>query len=50
VTKVEVVQLITEGPTKVLEGFRSKKNRTFKATITVGPEGKPAFEYPKRGK
>jgi len=50
VTKVEVVELITDGRTKVLEGFRSKKNRPFKATITVGPEGKPAFEFPKRGK
>lgn len=50
ITTAEAVQLLANGRTGLLEGFRSKKNRPFKATITVSPEGKPAFEFPKRGK
>lgn len=45
ITTVETEQLLTNGRTELLEGFRSKKDRPFKATITVGPEGKPTFEF-----
>lgn len=45
ITTDEAVQLLTEGRTGLLEGFRSKKNRPFKATISVGPEGRATFEF-----
>jgi DNA topoisomerase-3 len=46
ITCDEAVQLLADGRTDVLEGFRGKNGRPFKATITVGPDGKVAFEFP----
>jgi len=45
ITTDEAVQLLMEGRTGLLEGFRSKKNRPFKATISVGHEGRATFEF-----
>jgi DNA topoisomerase-3 len=50
ITTPEVLQVLAQGRTAVLEGFRSQKNRPFKASITVGPEGNPTFEFPGRRK
>lgn len=52
VTTDEVVQLLAEGRTALLQGFRGKKGRPFDAWIVVTPEGAAGFEFPnrKRGK
>ena len=46
ITRDEVGQMIATGRTAVLEGFRSKSGRPFKARIVVGPDGKAGFEFP----
>lgn len=48
ITVDEGVQLLTEGRTELLEGFRGQKGRSFKAWIVVSPEGKAAFDFPDR--
>jgi hypothetical protein len=42
------VQLLADGRTDVLEGFRGKNGRPFKAPLVVGPDGTVAFEFPPR--
>jgi DNA topoisomerase-3 len=48
ITTVEAEQLLTNGRTELLEGFRSKKDRPFKAWIVVTPRGTAGFEFPDR--
>ena len=50
ITRDEVSQLIATGRTEVLEGFRGRSNRSFKAWIVVGPNGQAAFRFPDRRK
>jgi DNA topoisomerase-3 len=49
-TRDEAIQLVTAGRTNVLEGFRSRQGRPFKAAIVVSPEGRAVFEFPARKK
>jgi DNA topoisomerase-3 len=44
----EAVGLLDEGRTDVLEGFRGKNGRPFKAWLAVGPDGKAAFHFPEK--
>lgn len=48
ITTVEAEQLLANGRTELLEGFRSKKDRPFKAWIVVTPRGTAGFEFPGR--
>lgn len=48
ITRDEAVQLLADGRTDVLEGFRGKNGRSFKASIAVGPDGKAAFHFPEK--
>ena len=41
----EVEKLLTEGKVGPLEGFRSKMGRPFTATVKLGEEFKPEFEF-----
>jgi DNA topoisomerase-3 len=50
ITRDEVSQLIATGRTEVLEGFRGRSNRSFKAWIVVEPNGQAAFRFPDRRK
>ena len=45
ITRDEAIYLLTTGRTELLKGFRNRKGRSFKASIVIGPEGKPAFEF-----
>ena len=49
-TRDEVSQLIATGRTEVLEGFRGRSGRSFKAWIVVEPNGQAAFRFPDRRK
>lgn len=44
----EAMQLLSEGRTDVLEGFRGKNGRPFKALIVAAEGGKPVFDFPQR--
>lgn len=46
ITRDEVSQLMATGRTEVLEGFRGRSGRPFKAAIVAGPDGKVAFDFP----
>jgi DNA topoisomerase III len=48
ITRDEAVGLLADGRTDVLEGFRGKNGRSFKASIAVGPDGKTAFDFPEK--
>lgn len=41
----EASQLLNQGRTDLLEGFRGRTGRSFKARIVIGPNGKPFFEF-----
>jgi DNA topoisomerase-3 len=45
----EVEKLLTEGKVGPLEGFRSKMGRPFTATVKLGEEFKPQFEFENNG-
>jgi len=45
IARDEAVQLLEHGRTEVLEGFRGRTGRLFKARIGIGPDGKPTFEF-----
>ena len=42
----EIGQLMATGRTEVLEGFRGRSGRPFKASLVVGSDGKAAFNFP----
>jgi DNA topoisomerase-3 len=46
----DVGQLIVTGRTDVLEGFRGRSGRPFKAPLVVGPDGQVSFLFPDRRK
>jgi DNA topoisomerase-3 len=50
IARDEAIQLLTTGRTDVLEGFRGRNGRAFKASIVISPEGKAVFEFPARKK
>jgi DNA topoisomerase-3 len=50
ITRDEIGQLMATGRTELLEGFRGRSGRTFKASLFVGSEGKVAFQFPDRRK
>ena len=41
----ELEKLLTEGKVGPLEGFRSKMGRKFNATVKLGEDFKPAFDF-----
>lgn len=41
----EVKQLFTNGSVGPLDGFRSKMGRSFSATVNLGEDGKPVFDF-----
>ena len=45
----EVKTLLNERKIGPLEGFRSKLGRPFAATVVLGPEGKPEFDFRAEG-
>ena len=45
ISRDEVSQLLATGRTELLEGFRGRSGRPFKASLVVGPDGKVAFEF-----
>jgi DNA topoisomerase-3 len=45
IARVEVGQLIATGRTGVLEGFRGRSGRPFKAALVAGPDGKVGFDF-----
>ena len=45
IARDEVGQLIATGRTEVLEGFRGRSGRPFKAPLVAGPDGKVVFEF-----
>lgn len=50
ITPDDVGQLLAAGRTDLLDDFRGRTDRPFKAWIEVGPEGKAAFEFSERRK
>lgn len=50
VTPDDALQLLATGRTNLLEGFRGRTGRPFKAWIVVGSDGKAVFEFPERRK
>lgn len=48
ITPEEVGQLLETGRTDLLEGFRGRSGKRFKAWIVVSPNGKAEFEFPDR--
>jgi DNA topoisomerase-3 len=45
IARDEVGQLIATGRTGVLEGFRGRSGRPFKAALVAGPDGKVGFDF-----
>jgi DNA topoisomerase-3 len=48
IARDEIGQLIATGRTELLEGFRGRSGRPFKAWIVVGSQGTAAFAFPER--
>jgi DNA topoisomerase-3 len=48
IARDEIGQLIATGRTELLEGFRGRSGRPFKARIVVGSQGTAAFAFPER--
>ncbi len=46
IAREEVGQLITRGRTDVLDGFRGRSGKAFKAPLVVGSNGIVAFDFP----
>jgi DNA topoisomerase III len=44
----ELRRLLADGRTDVLEGFRGRNGRSFKACIVATAAGRPEFEFPQR--
>ena len=45
IARDEVGQLIATGRTELLEGFRGRSGRPFKASLVVGSDGKVGFDF-----
>jgi hypothetical protein len=48
ITRDEAVELLADGRTNFLEGFRGKNGRPFKARIITAADGKLTFAFPQR--
>lgn len=48
ITEENIRQLLSEGKTKLIEGFISKKRRPFDAYLVLEKNGKVTFEFPPR--
>lgn len=47
ITHDDAMRLLVDGRTALLEGFRGKNGRPFKAALVISPGGKVAFEFEK---
>ncbi len=46
ITRDEIGQLLATGRTDLLVGFRGKRSKPFKASLTAGPDGRVSFVFP----
>ncbi len=48
ITEKNIIQLLRDGRTELIEGFISKKRRPFDAYLVLAKNGKVSFEFPPR--